>query len=76
MGRMGLHGVTRVAPEGLSNGGHAENDVQVGPDPLEEECIEVVLCLSRPRCLGRGPHFVQEGPNLILGEKVGNFPRG
>jgi len=63
------------SPEGLSYGRHAEDDVKVGPDSLEEESIEVVLSLPGSCSLGRIPHFVKERSNLILGEKVGDLAR-
>jgi hypothetical protein len=62
-------------PEGLSYGRHAENDVKVGPDSLKEEGIEVVLSLPCPSSLGSIPHFIKEGSDLILGEKVGDLSR-
>ena len=49
--------------------------MKVGPDSLKEEGIEVVLSLPCPCSLGSIPHFIKEGSNLILGEKVGDLSR-
>mmetsp|Transcript_18335 Transcript_18335/g.62324 ORF Transcript_18335/g.62324 Transcript_18335/m.62324 type:complete len:262 (+) Transcript_18335:4612-5397(+) len=57
------------ATEGVAHGRHAQHDVQVVPDAVNEGSVHLVACLRQPVLLNVGPNLVDYAVFLVRGEK-------